>query len=314
MGIFLGIDTSNYTTSVSLVKDGEVLSNLKLPVFVKAGERGTRQSDAVFSHTKNLPELFIKLGKENPDAIGVSVRPRDVEGSYMPCFLAGKSVANSLASITGIPCYEFSHQAGHIRAAIYSSERKELINSKFIGFHISGGTTEVLLYDNGKIDCVGGSADINAGQLIDRVGVMLGLKFPCGAELEKLCDFELLKNLKEEKKIYPMTTVRGLECNLSGLENKAAGFIENGISRELVAAFVIASVEKTLSKLAQNAIEKFGKMPILFSGGVCSNKHLNRELSLKFPDSSFASPEFSSDNACGIALLCEERYNKENGR
>lgn len=308
MSIFLGIDTSNYTTSAALCADRVVLANNKMPVLVKSGERGIRQSDAVFAHVKNLPEVVSALGKISPSAIGVSCRPRDVAGSYMPCFLAGKAVAASLASTLGVPLYFFSHQAGHVRAALYSAGRLDLCKQTFLAFHVSGGTTEVLLYEAGKITCVGGTRDINAGQLIDRVGVLLGLTFPCGAAMDVLCDFDALKT---HKALTPKISVQNLYCNLSGLENKADDFLKMGIPPEAIAAFVIASVEKTLEKLTENALNIYGKLPILFSGGVSGNRYIRQTIGKKF-DAYFAEPAFSSDNGAGIALLCEERYYCEN--
>ncbi len=303
MSFFLGIDTSNYTTSCALLENGKIVKNCKLPVTVKAGERGVRQSDAVFSHIKNLPEVMAMIGKISPDAIGVSLSPRDVEGSYMPCFLAGYAIASSLATSMSIPLYTFSHQAGHVRAALYSAQKNDLVHQKLIAFHVSGGTTEVLFYDNGKITCIGGTNDINAGQLIDRTGVKLGLSFPCGKELETTADFQAMKTAC----IKPMASVRGLTCNFSGLENKVDGMIQNQTSSSIISAFVLASIEKTLSALCNEIIRVYGKLPIIFSGGVSSNRYLQNKLSAQF-GAYFAEPQFSADNAAGIALLCQERY------
>lgn len=312
MMTFLGIDTSNYTTSASFCENGVVGCNSKLPVLVKAGERGVRQSDAVFSHVKNMPEVIATLGKKEYTAIGVSVRPRDVDGSYMPCFLAGQAVASSLATTLGVPMYSFSHQAGHVRAALYSAGRDDLVDQSFLAFHVSGGTTELLLYESGRITCVGGTLDINAGQLIDRVGVLLGLSFPCGVALDNMADYDAMK----QEGIVPMTKVKELSCNLSGLENKASDYLKKGHSPEAVAAFVLASVEKTLYKLTENAMavfaDKVESTPVLFSGGVSGNSYIQQQIVKKF-DALFAQSAFSSDNAAGIALLCEERYRKEHG-
>lgn len=311
MSVFLGIDTSNYTTSASCVADGKVLVNGKKPVFVKNGEKGVRQSDAVFSHVKNLPEVMNKLGKQNYSAIGVSAKPRDVEGSYMPCFLSGIAAASALATTLGIPLYEFSHQAGHVRAALYSADRNDLVDKAFLAFHVSGGTTEVLLYNKGDITCIGGTQDINSGQLIDRIGVLLGLSFPCGPALDSICDFA---GLKKTQGIQTMTCVKGLNCNLSGLENKAVEYLGKGFSKEIVAAFVIASIEKTLEKLCQNALDTYGDIcqgaPVIFSGGVSGNTYIKSQIQKRF-HACFAESAFSSDNAAGIALLCEERFNRE---
>lgn len=310
--LFLGIDTSNYTTSFSVCEDGIITVNSKVPVRVKSGERGVRQSDAVFSHVTNIPKAIAPLGDRPYTAIGVSSQPRRQEGSYMPCFLAGVAVAEALATTLNIPLYRFSHQEGHIRAALYSAGRLDLADKRFLAFHVSGGTTEVLLYDKGEITCIGGTLDINAGQLIDRIGVLLGLDFPCGPKLEALCSFSSMKS----EKLSPMTTVKELNCNLSGLENKATDYLKKGASAEAVAAFVIASVSQTLEKLAENALSVFGdsiyENTVLFSGGVSGNTHIQKQLGQRF-HAFFAEPTYSSDNGAGIALLCEERYHIQNG-
>ena len=104
-----------------------------------------------------------------------------------------------------------------------------------------------------------------------------------------------------------MTSVKGLFCNLSGLENKVDGMLKNQTPHSVIAAFVLSSIEKTLSLLTKEALARYGNMPVLFSGGVSSNRYLQRELSKKF-GAFFAEPQFSADNAAGIALLCQERY------
>ena len=314
---FVGIDTSNYTTSIAVCdEDGVIRANLKAPLAVKSGERGLRQSDAVFAHIKNLPRLMDELGaylKEfEPLAVGVSTTPRAVEGSYMPCFLSGIAAAHSLAASKGLTVYETAHQNGHIMAALYSSgECERLLKDRFIAFHVSGGTTEVLLVTPNEdrrgfeVKLVGETEDINAGQAIDRVGVMLGLDFPAGRELEGLAS--KYSGRIEKKKI----SVKDCRCNLSGVENIARTLYQNGESREKIAAFTFDFIQRTLCEMASQAIELYGNMPILFSGGVASNKLMRATICERF-DAYFAEPEFSADNAAGVALLCRLAYtNKE---
>lgn len=310
--LFLGIDTSNYTTSLALCnEDGEIIANIKKLLEVKKGERGLRQSDAVFAHIKNLPELSKQLNNEIGNkkivSVGVSGVPRDANGSYMPCFLAGKSSAYIAASALNVPVYEFSHQAGHIMAALYSSGAKEeLLKKEFIAFHISGGTTEALLAKfNGKsfdVEIVGETADISAGQAIDRVGVMMGLEFPCGREMENLAK-QYCGKIPSIK-----ISARDGKCNFSGLENMAKKLYEQTENKELVAAYVLAFVEKTLLKITEDLRLLYPDIPIIYAGGVMSNKLLQTSLS-KFEKTYFASPEFSADNAAGIALLTHKIYN-----
>lgn len=308
---FVGFDTSNYTTSVALCDaDGQVIANLKTPLSVKAGERGLRQSDAVFAHTKNLPALCDLLKERmaregyRPLAVGCSVRPRDAADSYMPCFLAGKSAAHAFGAALGIPVYECSHQNGHVMAALYSCGRGEELlgrDKPFFAFHVSGGTTEVLLVEPRgeelRVTLIGETDDLNGGQVIDRVGVSMGLEFPCGRELERLA-----ASYRGRIRRHPVCVREG-RCSLSGAENLALKIWRETEDRGAAAAFVFDFLGRTLLEMGQAAIARYGEAPILFAGGVMSNRLMRDRLSAAF-DAAYAEPEFSADNAAGIALLC----------
>ena len=310
---FIGIDTSNYTTSFALVnEDGVVELNAKKLLPVKSGECGLRQSDAVFAHTKNLPEV-IQYAKEYLKdsqvlAIGVSTRPRNVEGSYMPCFLCGASIAQAISAISQAPMYEFSHQCGHIMAALYSSGKMDVVEHPFCAFHVSGGTTEILhaKYSvNGfEVRQIGGTKDLNAGQLVDRVGVMMGLGFPCGRELEKLALANSVKFPRQSAK------VDGAFFNLSGAENIISKLYSETENRELVAAFTLSYIGNTLAKASVKLAEETGSIPFIYGGGVMSNSIIKKILS-KLSNACFCEPEYSSDNASGVALLAHKRYFSE---
>lgn len=316
---FVGFDTSNYTTSVAICDtDGNIVANLKTPLPVASGERGIRQSDAVFSHIKNLPELCGKrlrevLDRYTPIGVGVSTRPRSVDGSYMPCFLSGVAAAHAFAAGVDAQVEEFSHQDGHVMAALYSSGQTErLLAGDFLAFHVSGGTTELLLAkpigDGFKLTLIGETQDINAGQLIDRVGVMMGLEFPCGRELEALAVNGSFETQRVKTVVRESDGV--IRCNLSGAENIAARMLEEGKEKSFVASYVFATVCDTLLKMADMAVAKYGNMPMIFSGGVMSNRLMRDKLSSHF-DAFFAEPQFSADNAAGIALLCRRKMMKK---
>lgn len=302
MSLILGIDTSNYTTSAVLLDTYSMqVKQVKKFLPVKKGERGIRQSDAVFHHVKQLPQILSELmdNGENPDNIGVSVKPRLEEGSYMPCFLVGESIADSISASCGIPVDKTSHQIGHILAALFSCGRLDLLKSDkpFAAFHVSGGTTDLLFCMPDKdnvlnITHIGGSKDLKAGQAIDRLGVRLGLDFPCGKELEKLAE--------KSKQTYKIkTTVDGLWCSLSGIENKCNFMLEKNEPYEDIALFCLMSVLSAIRKITDNLLEEYGSIPVIYAGGVMSNKIIKQELELY---GSFADPEFSRDNAVGTAL------------
>ena len=310
MDCFVGIDTSNYTTSVGIVdSEGKVIANIKKLLFVADGECGLRQSDAVFSHIKNLPEVLEKadevLRGRNVLAVGYSSTPRKAEGSYMPCFLCGVDIAIAFKTGRNIDSYAFSHQCGHISAALTSSDAWNVTGSNFIAFHVSGGTTEVLLckyIDSGfDVQIIGGTNDISVGQAIDRAGVMMGMHFPCGAELEAEAEKYTLKLAK------PKISVKGAYCNLSGLENLSMKFYKETNDKAATSAFVLSFVEKTLYSMALNAREAVGELPIVFGGGVMSNKIIRKKLE-SLGNVYFAEPALSSDNAVGIAELARRKY------
>lgn len=298
--ITLGIDTSNYTTSAATFDGGSFLMSRKI-IDVKHGERGIRQSDGVFIHNRELPGFIEKRIAEaggRINAVGVSTRPRNIEGSYMPVFTVGHGYARAVAAALGVNLYEFSHQDGHIMAGIHSADKYDLLNGKFLSVHLSGGTTEILSSEyNGTgftNQIIGGTLDISAGQLIDRVGVQMGLKFPCGAELEKIAD-------TTDKYIKLPFSVKGAYMNLSGIETKLIRMID-GVSPE-IARTAIIYVRDVLVKALNNAVCETGIKRILIAGGVASNSILRSGLEKLDAEVIFASKELSTDNAVGIAVL-----------
>lgn len=304
MGAYLGLDTSNYTTSAALYEpESGALRQSRLLLPVRPGELGLRQSDAVFHHTRQLPgrvEDTLSGFTGTISAVGASDRPTQAEGSYMPCFLSGAGAARSLGAALRVPVYAFSHQQGHIAAAALGAGRTDLLAGEFLAFHVSGGTTDALLVrPDGEtvIACrqTAGSLDLKAGQLIDRVGGMLGLAFPAGPALETLA-------LRESGMKMPRPTLRDGRCSLSGVENQCRRLLEQGKSPEQVARFCLLSVLAAVEAMTRALLERYPGRTVLYAGGVMSNSLLRDELSRRF-DAVFAPPAFSSDNAAGIALL-----------
>ncbi len=298
----LGLDTSNYTTSIAWFDgtDGENQSRL-LPV--KPGELGLRQSDALFAHVKSLPDLadrlFSRVKASEIEAIGVSTRPRAVEGSYMPCFLAGASQGRNLASTLGVPFFAHSHQQGHLAAAAWSADKLELLDHPFLAWHLSGGTTELLRVEpdgyNVKAEIVGGTSDISAGQLIDRTGVLLGLQFPAGKALDEL-------NRQAEKGKGFKVKLNDLSFSLSGMENKVKAMIEAGEEPANVARFALDTVTNVVVRTTLAAQDRWPGLPVLCSGGVASNSYLRAAMS-RTCGAVFAQPQYATDNAMGTAIL-----------
>lgn len=297
----IGFDTSNYTTSCAWF-DGTAGENVSRLLDVKPGELGLRQSDALFSHVKRLPELsdrlFAHLTPEKITSIGVSIRPRAVEGSYMPCFLAGECQARVLANALHVPLFTFSHQQGHIAAVLWSANRLDLLKTPHLAWHLSGGTTELLLVTpeekNVHAEIIGGTTDISAGQLIDRTGQLLGMQFPSGKAIDEAAS-------QSESDSFFRVKVSESSFSLSGVQNQIQAFYEASDDKSATAAYCLRSVIHAIRKATLNALKVYPDFPIVFSGGVASNRLLrSKMLNL---GAIFASPELSTDNAMGIAVL-----------
>lgn len=314
MPLCLGIDTSNYTTSIALF-DGENGHNLGRLLEVRPGELGLRQSDALFQHVKRLPALFDQLRLEGRldepiAAVGASTRPRWVEGSYMPCFLAGESQGRALADVLGVPFFPCAHQQGHVAAAAWSAGRPGLLDGPCLAWHLSGGTTELLYVEpdgvNVRCERIGGTSDISAGQLIDRTGLLLGLDFPAGKALDALA----AQSPSKEKFTVKLD---GLTFSLSGVENKVKALAERGTAPADIARFALSTVSDVVRRATVAAQNRYDGLPVLCSGGVASNTRLRYVLT-EFCQAVFAPPEYSTDNALGVAILAHRALMKEAGR
>lgn len=308
----LAFDTSNYTTSVAWFSPEKQLHSRKL-LDVPQGALGLRQQEALFQHVKRLPELTQALLAQAPGeivAVGASATPREAEGSYMPCFLAGSSQAQVTAQVLDAPYFPWSHQQGHLAAAAWSAGHMELLDKPFLAWHLSGGTTELLkVTPKGpavSAEVIGGSADISAGQLIDRTGVLLGLDFPAGKALDAL-------SAEAAGKQKPFHVKTGsLSFSLSGMENQVKAMAERGEAGSEIARFVLDTLCDVLVRVTAAAQSAYPDHPVLCSGGVASNTRLRFRLT-ELCQAVFSAPEYASDNAMGTAILTYRAWEGSHG-
>ncbi len=297
----IGFDTSNYTTSVAFF-DGSQGVNCSKLLPVKEGLLGLRQSDAVFHHTQSLPELagrlFSHISASEISAVGVSTRPRAVDGSYMPCFTVGYSHAKLLAEALHVPLVTCSHQQGHVAASLWSADRLDLMDKPHLAWHLSGGTTELLYVepDGQNVCCqkIGGTTDISAGQLIDRTGQLLGLPFPAGKHLDQI---------SAEARNTDVFRVKCTDSSfsLSGVQNKVQEYYARSGSAAETAAYALRCVCHAVCVATQDAQIRYPGLPVVFSGGVAANSMLRRHMESLNPI--FSEPQYSTDNAMGVAIL-----------
>ena len=339
---YLGIDTSNYKTSVAIVDEtGALIFEKSKLLAVDKGDKGLRQSLAFFKHSNILPdffkEAFEKVEPSSIKGIAYSSRPRRVEGSYMPVFLAGENIAKSLSYALCVPIVQFSHQEGHIKSALSSSDYPDI--DKFLCFHLSGGTSEFLLCekisDGYKTEIVGGSLDISIGQLLDRVGVKAGFMFPAGSYLDELAFKKLCsedgkaeitadKNCEQNgcdtefdtKKFKSKIKLSDGYFNLSGIETAYLRRLDKGDTIEDIAEELFLEIEALLLKASAELSDKYDIKDVLWVGGVASSNTIRERIKetetteefngnngLKVPHIILGDKGLSGDNAVGIARL-----------
>lgn len=319
--IIIGIDTSCYTTSIAAISlEKIIILNEKIMLNVKENSNGLRQSEGVFQHIKNLGELSEKLNslheKYNIVGVCVSKKPRPVETSYMPVFTVGYNFGKAIANSLNCRFYETTHQENHIEASLLNNNI--LNRNRFLSVHVSGGTTEILLLsrNNGcleyNIEIVGGTKDISFGQLIDRTGVKLGYNFPCGKYIDKNaieCESEILSGLK--------TSVKEGYMNLSGLENqinKIIDFKDDKYISKLILDAVVRTIYKSLTYISK----LYNINEVVFCGGVAASEYIRTNLSKKLRKEKiyayFTKSEYSTDNACGCAIIGVDKYEAESFR
>ena len=313
MKAVLGIDTSCYTTSAALVAaSGRIIASSRRLLTVEAGERGLMQSEGLFQHVKNLPDMISDVMRRAPQAdivaVSASTRPRPAQESYMPVFRAGESQARAAAALLRVPFYPVSHQEGHVRAAMVDSGIEA--SQPFLALHLSGGTTEILLREAGNLTLLGGSLDLHAGQLVDRTGVRMNLPFPAGPSLEKLA----MQGVRQGKtQCLIGVSIKGVDCCMAGAENKIARWMDEGsMTREQIAAEVFDFLARTIERQIEAACEQTNCRQALLAGGVASSLLLREMLTARAKKRRldcrlcFARPELSGDNAVGVALLGAE--------
>ena len=318
--VVVGLDTSCYTTSAAAVTaDGQVVASCRKLLPVKLGERGLRQSEGVFIHVRQLPDRLEALREfirgDEIVAVCASARPRDEEESYMPVFQVGDAQARGLAAMLGVPYFSSTHQRGHVAAAMVDSG---IAPGDLLAVHLSGGTTELLSLRGEALTLLGGTLDLHAGQVVDRVGVALGLPFPAGPHLEELA----LRGHAEARLPVSMEG-GGLRCHLSGAESQAQRWIASGaLSAEDTAMEIYDLLARTVARMILAGAAKTGIRQVLIAGGVASSALFRRLVTERIRKSDrglrvcFGKPEYSGDNAVGTALIGAQKYRQmmENAR
>ena len=312
----IGLDTSNYRTSVALVSsERQILLNERRLLSVPSGKRGLRQGDAVYAHLKQIRPLLESLRGFSREwriaAVSASGKPRDRSDSYMPVFEVGDALGRGMAAAMGVPFFSADHQRGHIRAAQHGTRLED--SDRFLAFHLSGGTTDLLSVRDGKPEELGSSLDLHAGQLVDRVGVALGCPFPAGPVLEELA----LRGVSEARLGCAMEQ-GDLSCHLSGAESQVMRWIRQGsLPPEQIAREIYDLLARTAARMLTAGERITGFHDALICGGIASSGLFRRMLTERLGRMRsrqrlvFGDPELSGDNAVGVALIGADRLREE---
>ena len=293
-------------------RDDNIIYDERVFLTVPEGGMGLRQQDALFQHIENLPALlegaFHAASDGNIVSVSASNKPRPIEGSYMPCFLAGYNQCRIIASLLNCKGNFFSHQEGHLASASRLTELRE--KDEYIFFHFSGGTTEVLKYTKGSIELIGNSLDISFGQLLDRVSEKMAYSFPAGERIDALA----LEYVPDEdyKNTLPSIKVRGLEFNLSGIETATIKQLDS-MDNNALSYMLMERVLDCIEKIIENANSEYSTEDFLFAGGVSSSRFIRRGIEefarkKQYMRIHFSEPYLSSDNAVGIAFLGGDKF------
>ncbi len=222
----------------------------------------------------------------------------------MPCFLAGITAASAVAETAGAVLIKAAHQEGHIQSGFIGREAPHAGES-FLAVHASGGTTEILLCarDSGgfSAEIIGGTADISAGQFIDRCGVAMGLGFPCGKAMDALYtrDADALK--------LPLS-VKGSRIFFAGGETRVRQLIDSGAEKNSIVRAVFDNIAASLAAAVICAVKESGIKKVLFTGGVSASVNIGAAVGEKLDgvcEVRFAERRYCTDNAVGTALLGE---------
>ena len=310
--VILGIETSCDDTCASILIDNKIITNIVNSQKIHSNYGGVYPEMASRNHLNNISitveEAITKanINKKNISAVGYTYGP-GLNGSL----LVGSIFAKSFSYSLNIPSIAINHMYGHIFANFIDGP---MPNFPFLCLVISGGHTQLVKVDSfNKITLLGETLDDAIGEAYDKIGKMLGLKYPGGPKIDKYASLGNNKSFK-----FPKANIDNYNFSFSGiktavlyfLRNKPKNFIEENIND------LCASIQKTLIDMLMDklilAIKNTDIKEICIGGGVaCNNGIKNRLYELKENmnlNIYIPKPEYCTDNAAMIAKIAYIKY------
>lgn len=304
----LAIETSCDETSVSILKNTKVLSNIISSQKIHSlfggvvPELASREHEKLIIPVVEKALLDSKIPLQKISAIAYTRGP-----GLMGALLVGTSFAKSLSLSLDIPLVEVNHMQAHI-LSVFIDDNEKKPEFPFLALTVSGGHTQLVLVKNYlEFVQIGTTLDDAAGEAFDKCGKLLGLEYPSGPKI----DF-LSKSGNENKFDFNKPKIDGLNFSFSGLktsfkyflQNKQDIFVENNLN-DLCASLQKVIVDILIEKIL-NARDKTKIKNIVVCGGVSANSYLrkqllilenNKEINLFIPNINY-----STDNAAMIGV------------
>jgi len=308
----LGIETSCDETSVAVLRGehGVLINSVYSQVDLHAKYGGVVPEVASRNHVVKLPYLVqeamqsLKLQLKDISLVAATYGPGLV-GPLLVGLTHGKGLAYGL----GVPFIGVNHLEGHVFAHRIAQPDVE---PPFMALVVSGGHTSLVdVPKYGTYQLVGMTVDDAAGEALDKIGKMMGIGYPAGAEIDRLATFGDPKTVRFPR---PMIGSPGFDFSFSGLKTAVVYHLRKNPreQKEDIAASVLASVVEILTKKSIEATRRFHRQRLVVTGGVAANSHLrsaltaagvNRGIEVSFPPQALC-----TDNAAMIAAVGAFRY------
>jgi N6-L-threonylcarbamoyladenine synthase len=289
--LVLGIESTAHTFGVGIVSDeGEILANEKS---VFRDEKGMKPSEVAEHHSRNAGSVL----KRALEVAGVSVK--DIyaiafsQGPGMGhCLRIGAFLARYLALKYRKPLVGVNHCIAHVEIGKLLTGARDPVT-----LYVSGGNTQVIVFERGRYRIYGETQDIGVGNMLDKFARYLNLGFPGGPVIERLA--------RRGKYIEMPYTVKGMDLCFSGLLTHAIRLVESGYKIEDVCHSLQETAFSMLVEVTERALAHSGKEEVLLTGGVAANERLREMLRIMCSERGAkfyaVDKEYASDNGAMIA-------------
>ena len=312
MSIILGIESSCDETSIAIIKDGELLSNVvatQIEMHQKYGgvmpELASRLhcENALFVLDEALQKANITL--DQVDAFAFTRGPGLIGALHI-----GMQVAKTLAMLYDKPLIPVHHLAAHI----YANEFVKPLQFPLLSIVVSGGNTEfVYMKESMNFEIIGETKDDAIGECFDKVARTVGLPYPGGIPIDRLS--------KEGKHTYELPFPLhddSLNFSYSGLKTAVINLVNNEKARgneiripDLCKSFQDVAISMIMDRL-ERALKRYDIKQVVLAGGVSANSYLREQMHKRLDDTNIdliVPPIWcTTDNAAMIVRLAEHLW------